>query len=64
MSLGRGRAGSAGDAALVGGGLGAVLMGFFPENLRLPLFASGYALGALVGAVRPYERWKEAWIPE
>lgn len=55
---------SAGDAALVGGGLGAVLMGFFPENLRLPLFASGYALGALVGAVRPYERWKEAWIPE
>lgn len=64
MSLGRGRAGSAGDAALVGGGLGAVLMGFLPEKLQMPLFASGYVLGALVGAVRPYERWREAWIPE
>jgi hypothetical protein len=64
MSLVRGRAGSAGDAALVGGGVGAVLMGFFPERIQMPLLASGYALGALVGVVRPYERWREAWIPE
>src|SRR5688500_10828041 len=28
MSLGRGRAGSAGDAMLVGGGVGAILVGF------------------------------------
>ena len=64
MSLGRGRAGSAGDAALVGGGVGAILVGFVREKLKMPLFACGYALGALGGAVRPYERWKEGWIPE
>ena len=63
-SLGRTRAGSAGDAALVGGGAGVLLIGFVREQLRFPVWAAGYAVGALVGAVRPYERWKEAWIPE
>lgn len=63
-SLGRGRAGSARDAALTGGGVGALLMGLFDEKVRLAIFGSGYAVGALVGAVRPYERWAQAWIPE
>ena len=63
-SLGSDRVGSAGDAALIGGGMGALLIGFVREKLKMPIFAAGYALGALVGAVRPYERWKEAWIPE
>ena len=64
MSLGRDRAGSAGDAALTGGGVGALLMGFFDEKVQMAIFGSGYAIGALVGAVWPYERWKQAWIPE
>jgi hypothetical protein len=63
-SLGRGREGSARDAALIGGGVGAVLMGFFDEKIQMAIFGSGYAVGALVGAVRPYERWEHAWIPE
>ena len=63
-SLGRERRGSAGDAALVGGGIGALLMGGFREKSRAVVFASGYAIGALVGAVRPYERWEQAWLPE
>jgi hypothetical protein len=64
LSLGRGRAGSAGDAALIGGGAGVLLVAFVRESLKMPIFAGGYALGALVGAIRPYERWKVAWIPE
>ena len=63
-SLGETRSGSAGDAALVGGGLGAVSMGFFREKLQLIVFGTGYVLGAIVGAIHPYERWEEAWLPE
>ncbi len=63
-SLGRERSGSAGDAALIGGGVGALLMGFFREKIQMTIFGSGYAVGALVGNVRPYERWEQAWIPE
>ena len=37
--------------------------GFVPEELKLPVVATGFTLGALVGALRPYERWREAWIP-
>jgi len=64
LIYGRDRAGSAGDAALTGGGVGALLMGFFDEKVQMAIFGSGYAIGALVGAVWPYERWKQAWIPE
>jgi hypothetical protein len=64
-SLGTRRQGMVGDAALVGGGIGVVIMAFFPERLRLPIAASGYALGALVGLVMtPYEQWEPAWLPE
>ena len=63
-SLGRTRAGSAGDAALIGGGIGALLTGFFREKDLAIVLGSGYAIGGLVGAVRPYERWEHAWIPE
>lgn len=63
-SLGRTRAGSAGDAALIGGGVGALLQSFFKEKHVAIILGSGYALGGLVGAVRPYERWEHAWIPE
>src|SRR5688572_4169405 len=48
-SLGSGRAGSAQDAALIGGGVGVLAMGLFSEKVRMPIFASGYAIGALVG---------------
>ena len=63
-SLGRGRRGSAGDAAMMGGGIGALLLGFFREEDYLPVLAGGYIVGGLVGALRPYERWEEAWIPD
>jgi hypothetical protein len=53
------------DATLVGGGIGVLIMAFFPERLRLAIAASGYALGALVGLVMtPYERWEATWLPE
>lgn len=64
-SLGIRRKAVVGDAALVGGGIGAVIMAFFPERLRLAIAASGFALGALVGLVMtPYERWELGWLPE
>ena len=63
MSLGRARAASASDAAFLGAGMSGLLIAFVPEELRLPVVATGFALGALVGALRPYEQWREAWIP-
>jgi hypothetical protein len=64
-SLGSGRKGVVSDATLVGGGIGILIMAFFPERLRLAIAASGYALGALVGLVMtPYERWESTWLPE
>lgn len=64
-SLGSGRKGVVGDATLVGGGIGVIIMGLFPESVRLAIAASGYALGALVGLVMtPYERWEGTWLPE
>ena len=63
-SLGRGRRGSAGDAAMIGGGIGAVSLGFFREKHQMAVLGAGYLIGGIVGAIRPYERWEEGWIPE
>ena len=63
-SLGRTRRGSAGDAGVMGFGVGAMLSGFFEEKHVAIVLGSGYAIGGVFGAVRPYERWDYAWIPE
>lgn len=63
-SRGIDRSDSAYDAALIGGGAGVLLMGLFDDPLKWWVWGSGYAIGAVVGAVRPYELWETAWIPE
>ena len=63
-SLRRGRARSMGNAALVGGGLSAIVASALPEDLQVPVFLSGFALGALVGVLLGSEGWTQAWIPE
>lgn len=63
-SRGINRSDSAYDAALVGGGAGVLLMGLFDDPLKWWVWGSGYAIGAVFGAVRPYELWETAWFPE
>jgi hypothetical protein len=63
-SLGKGRLDSTKDAAMGGFGLGAVVMGFFSEKTKATVVGIGAAVGALFGAVHPYERWEFAWFPE
>ena len=63
-SRGVNRSDSAYDAALAGGGIGVLLMGLFDDPIKWWVWGSGYAFGAVFGAVRPYEQWEPAWIPE
>jgi hypothetical protein len=63
-SRGINRSDSAYDAALMGGGVGVLLMGLFDDPVNWFVWGGGYVIGAVVGAVRPYEQWEDAWIPE
>ena len=64
VSRGDDRRGAIADAGFSGFGLGALLMSFFSDRLKPVVIGSGIALGALYGALFPYERWREALLPE
>jgi hypothetical protein len=64
LSRGHDRKWAAGEVALMGGGLGAIASSFLPDDLGVVVFAGGYVLGALIGAVVNHERWVSAWLPE
>lgn len=63
-SLGRTRSGSAANAEMMGATFALTLLSFMRPGQRLPALVTGYAVGGIVGAIWPYERWEEAWLPE